>query len=67
MDEASWTRAMRLIGLEFDIPQMDASALVRKIAANDFQLPAADRERFKTLPDRVIARIEEIVREASQR
>jgi len=58
---------MRLIGLEFDIPQMDASALVRKIAANDFKLSAADRERFKTLPDRVIARIEEIVREASQR
>lgn len=57
---------MRLIDSEFDIPQMDASALVRKIAGNDFQLPPADRERFKKLPDSVIARCEQIVFEAFQ-
>ena len=67
MDEASWTRTMRNIDAEFDLPQFEASALVRRIAANDFRLPTADRERFAKIPDRVIARIEEIVRDASQR
>jgi hypothetical protein len=37
---------------------------VRKIAANKFRLPASDSVRFQQLPDDVIARIEQIVRDA---
>ncbi|MFC0695197.1 hypothetical protein [Paraburkholderia humisilvae] len=55
---------MRRIGDEFDIAQFLASALVRKIAANKFQLLAAERDTFHELPDDVIARIEQIVCEA---
>ncbi|WP_429489909.1 hypothetical protein [Paraburkholderia sp. RAU6.4a] len=50
--------------MEFDITQFLASALVRKIAANGFRLPATDRGQFESLPDEVIARIEQIVRDA---
>jgi hypothetical protein len=64
MANSGWDIAMRRINNEFDIPQFLASALVRKIAANGFRLPAADRHRFQQLPDRVIERIEHIVREA---
>jgi hypothetical protein len=37
---------------------------VRKIAANNFRLPAADRSKFEKLPHEVIARIERIVLDA---
>ncbi|WP_181196546.1 hypothetical protein [Paraburkholderia sp. BL25I1N1] len=57
---------MRSIDAEFDIPQFVASALVRTIASNNFQLPDSARERFAKLPNSVIARIEQIVREACQ-
>jgi len=46
MTESGWDIAMRRINNEFDIPQFLASALVRKIAANKFRLPAADRQPF---------------------
>jgi hypothetical protein len=59
-----WDIAMRRVDNEFDIPQFLASALVRKIAASKFRLPAADRARFQQLPDHVIERIEQIVLEA---
>ncbi|MFM0328997.1 hypothetical protein [Paraburkholderia strydomiana] len=55
---------MRRIDSQYDLPQFVASALVRKIAENGCRLPAADRSRFQQLPDHVIVRIEEIVREA---
>jgi hypothetical protein len=55
---------MRRIDDEFDVPQFIASSLVRKIAANDFRLPATERAKFQKLPDEVIARIEDIVFEA---
>ncbi|MGT2469314.1 hypothetical protein [Paraburkholderia terrae] len=55
---------MRNLDAELDLPQFEASALVRKIAANRFRLPTADRAKFQKLPDEVIARIEDIVREA---
>jgi hypothetical protein len=64
MADSGWNIAMRRIDSEFDVPQFIASSLVRKIAANNFRLPAADRHRFQTLPDEVIARIEQIVRDA---
>ncbi|WP_310076496.1 hypothetical protein [Paraburkholderia graminis] len=55
---------MRRIDAIYDLPQFVASSLVRKIAANGFRLPTADRAKFPKLPDDVIARIEDIVREA---
>jgi hypothetical protein len=64
MADSGWNIAMRRIDSEFDVPQFIASSLVRKIAANNFRLPAADRHRFQTLPDEVIERIEKIVRES---
>jgi hypothetical protein len=59
-----WDIAMRRINAEYDLPQFVASSLVRKIAANQFRLPASDSVRFQQLPDDVIARIEQIVRDA---
>jgi hypothetical protein len=64
MAKSGWDIAMRRIDDEYDLPQFVASALVRKIAANGFRLPAADRGKFERLPDDVIARIEHIVVEA---
>jgi hypothetical protein len=64
MSVSGWDIAMRRIDNEFDLPQFVASSLVRKIAANHFRLPSADRHRFQQLPDDVIARIEQIVRDA---
>jgi hypothetical protein len=52
---------MKRIDGAFDIPQFIASSLVRKIAASNFRLTAADRSKFESLPDEVIARIEQIV------
>ncbi|MET3243476.1 hypothetical protein ABIE53_000221 [Burkholderia sp. OAS925] len=64
MANSGWDIAMRRIDAIYDLPQFVASSLVRKIAANKFRLPATERSRFQKLPDHVIARIEEIVREA---
>jgi hypothetical protein len=64
MAGSGWDIAMRRIDAEFDIAQFLASSLVRKIAANRFRLPISDRAKFQKLPDEVIARIEQIVREA---
>ena len=64
MTKTGWDIAMRRVDAAFDIPQFLASALVRKIAANKFRIPATDRSKFEQLPDEVIARIETIVREA---
>ncbi|MFM0492259.1 hypothetical protein, partial [Paraburkholderia graminis] len=55
---------MRRIDAIYDLPQFVASALVRKIAANKFRLPATDRAKYQQLPDEVIGRIEHIVRQA---
>jgi hypothetical protein len=64
MAKSGWDIAMRRIDAEFDIAQFLASALVRKIAANGFRLAATDRSKYQTLPDHVIERIKEIVRDA---
>ncbi|MEZ2307114.1 hypothetical protein [Caballeronia sp. Lep1P3] len=69
MGGTGWYLAMRRIDMEFDIPQFVAAALVRRIATNDFKLPASERRSwdwFAKLPDSVIARCEQIVREAFQ-
>lgn len=64
MVDSGWDIAMRRIDSEYDLPQFVASSLVRRIAANQFRLPATDRAKYQQLPDHVIVRIEEIVREA---
>ncbi|MGF6859136.1 hypothetical protein [Paraburkholderia sp. CI3] len=64
MSNSGWEIAMKHVDDAFDIPQFLASSLVRKIAANDFRLPPTERVKFQRLPDEVIARIEEIVRDA---
>ncbi|MCC8402016.1 hypothetical protein LJ655_08935 [Paraburkholderia sp. MMS20-SJTN17] len=64
MARTGWDIAMRNVDAELDLPKFEASALVRKIAANGFRLPTADRARFQKLPDEVIARLEGIVLEA---
>jgi hypothetical protein len=64
MTDGGWDIAMRRIDAEFDLPQFVASSLVRKIAANHFQLAMEDRAKYLSLPDDVIARIEQIVRDA---
>ncbi|MDQ0621009.1 hypothetical protein [Paraburkholderia graminis] len=64
MANSGWDIAMRRIDSEYDLPQFVASSLVRRIAANKFRLPATDRAKYQQLPDHVIVRIEEIVREA---
>ncbi|ASL44109.1 hypothetical protein bAD24_I11505 [Burkholderia sp. AD24] len=64
MASGGWAIAMRRIDSEFDLPQFEASSLVRKIAANAFRLPAAERVKFERLPNDVISRIEHIVLES---
>ncbi|OAJ55981.1 hypothetical protein A6V36_30420 [Paraburkholderia ginsengiterrae] len=64
MASGGWDIAMRRIDQQYDLPQFLASSLVRKIAANGFRLPPTDRVTFQKLPDEVIERIEQIVRDA---
>ena len=64
MANSGWDIAMQRIDAQYDLPQFVASSLVRKIAANNFRLPTADRTKFQKLPDEVIAHIEDIVRQA---
>ena len=64
MTSTGWDIAIRNIDKEFDIPQFVASSLIRKIAANRFRLPASERANFQPIPDAVIVRVEQIVREA---
>jgi hypothetical protein len=64
MSNSGWDIAMRRIDEEFDLPQSDASFLVRKISQSGFKLPPIYRARYQHLPEEVITRIEQIVREA---
>ncbi|MFP3429819.1 hypothetical protein SB781_08745 [Paraburkholderia sp. SIMBA_061] len=64
MVDSGWDIAMRRIDAIYDVPQFLASSLVRRIATNNFRLSTADRTKFARLPDEVIARIEDIVRDA---
>jgi len=64
MTVASYELAMQRIDIEFDVPQFDVSGLVRVISENAGHLPADKRDRYAYLPERVVLRIEEIVREA---
>ncbi|MBC8748578.1 MULTISPECIES: hypothetical protein [Paraburkholderia] len=64
MTSSGWDIAMRRIDAEYDLPQFLASSRVRKIAANSFRLPPNDRANYQSLPDQVVARIEQIVRDS---
>lgn len=55
---------MQRISARYDIPQFVASSLVRKIAENNFRLPASERFKFQRIPDDVISHIENIVHES---
>ena len=64
MSVAPYELAMQRIDQEFDIPQYDVSGLIRVISENAGHLPADKRDRYAYLPESVVSRIEEIVREA---
>ncbi|QBQ95740.1 Fic family protein [Paraburkholderia pallida] len=49
---------------ELNIPRPDLSALIRMVQSNNGKLSSNKRKTFKHLPDEVIARIEDVVREA---
>ncbi|MGY6154270.1 hypothetical protein [Paraburkholderia graminis] len=52
---------MRRIDALYDIPQFAASTFVRRIAGNNFRLPAPVRERYRSIPNKVVENIERIV------
>ncbi|AJY42025.1 Fic family protein [Burkholderia humptydooensis] len=66
--ELSWLggydEAFRQLDAEFDLPQSDLSALIRMVKSNGGKLSANKRKQYFHLPDEVIARIEEVVRES---
>jgi hypothetical protein len=49
---------------ELDIPRPDLSALIRMVHSNNGTLSSNKRKTYKHLPDEVITRIEEVVRDA---
>ncbi len=58
-----YDEAMRLL-IDFELPQKDASLLVRLIAQNNGKLSAVKRKTFFYIPDDAIEKIESLVREA---
>jgi fido (protein-threonine AMPylation protein) len=56
--------AFQQLDAEFDLPQKDLSALIRMIQSNQGTLSANKRKQYNHLPIDVLARIEEIVRQA---
>lgn len=55
--------AFRQIDTEFDLPQKDISALIRMIQSNQGNISANRRKQFSHLPNTVLDRIQEIVRD----
>jgi hypothetical protein len=49
---------------ELNVPRPDLSALIRMVQSNNGKLSSNKRKTYAYLPDEVIARIEEVVREA---
>ncbi|WP_028208476.1 hypothetical protein [Paraburkholderia nodosa] len=49
---------------ELNLPRPDLSALIRMVQSNNGKLSSNKRKTYSHLPDEVIARIEEVVREA---
>lgn len=49
---------------ELNLPRPDLSALIRMVQSNNGKLSSNKRKAYSHLPDELIARIEEVVREA---
>lgn len=49
---------------ELDLPQKDLSALIRMAQSNQGTLSANRRKKYHHLPERIFARIEQVVRES---
>lgn len=66
--ELAWLKgydiALKQLDSEFDIPQKDLSALIRMIHSNNGKLSENRRKQFYYLPPEVLARVEEVVRQA---
>ncbi len=58
--------AFARIEAEFDLPKNDIGALIRGIQGNDGRLAKRKRHRYDRIPDDVLDRIEEIVRQTFQ-
>lgn len=66
--ELAWLQGYDLafskLNSELDLPQKDLSTLIRMIQSNNGTLSANRRKQFDHLPEKVLGRIEEVVRQA---
>ena len=66
--ELAWLQgydlAFSTLNDELDLPQKDLSALIRMIQSNQNTLSAKRRKQYVHLPEEVLNRIEEVVRQA---
>ena len=66
--ELAWLQgydlAFSILNTELDLPQKDLSALIRMIQSNQGTLSANRKKRYFHVPDVVLKRIEEVVRQA---
>lgn len=60
----AYDEAFHRIDREFDLPASDISRLIRMISGNEGHLAKGKRHQFANLPDELIARIEQVVRES---
>ncbi|MES2534343.1 MAG: Fic family protein [Pseudomonadota bacterium] len=57
-----YDRAYSILDSELDVPQKDLSALIRMTYSNQGTLSAHRRKQYSHLPEKVLGRIEEVVR-----
>ena len=66
--ELAWLQgydlAFSTLNNELDLPQKDLSALIRMIQSNNSTLSASRRKQYYYLPEKVLNRIEDVVRQA---
>jgi len=61
---SGYDEAFRQLDAEFDLSQSDLSALIRMVKSNNGTLSANKRKQYYYLPESVIARIDEVLRES---
>lgn len=68
--ELAWLQgydlAFSILNNELDLPQKDLSALIRMIQSNQGTLSTKRRKQYYYLPESVLDRLEEVVRESFQ-
>lgn len=68
--ELAWLQgydlAFSILNNELDLPQKDLSALIRMIQSNEGTLSTKRRKQYYYLPETVLDRLEEVVRESFQ-